>query len=58
MALASPFFRRFELSRRMPLEVPDVSYGSPLDGGRAALAYRSLDRTAANWGGTAAPTAG
>jgi phytoene dehydrogenase-like protein len=50
MALASPFFRQFELSRRVPLEVPDVSYGSPLDGGRAALAYRSLDRTVAELG--------
>jgi phytoene dehydrogenase-like protein len=50
MALASPFFRQFELSRRVRLEVPEVSYGSPLDGGRAALAYRSLDRTAAGLG--------
>ena len=47
MALASPFFRQFELSRRIRLEVPEVSYGTPLDGGRAALAYRSLERTVA-----------
>ena len=50
MVLASPFFREFGLSRRIRLEVPEVSYGSPLDGGRAALAYRSLDRTAAGLG--------
>ncbi|WP_163165001.1 NAD(P)/FAD-dependent oxidoreductase [Arthrobacter sp. Alg241-R88] len=46
MAVASPFFKAFELSRRVNLITPDLSYGSPLDGGRAALAYRSLDRTA------------
>lgn len=45
MALASPFFRAFELSRRVELVVPELSFGSPLDGGRAALAYHSLDRT-------------
>ncbi|MGP4030630.1 phytoene desaturase family protein [Pseudarthrobacter sp. 1C304] len=50
MALASPFFREFELSRRVRLEVPEVSYGTPLDGGRAALAYHSLERTVAALG--------
>ncbi|RKO22577.1 NAD(P)/FAD-dependent oxidoreductase [Pseudarthrobacter phenanthrenivorans] len=50
MALASPFFRAFELSRRVDLVSPDLSYGSPLDGGRSALAYKSLDRTAAGLG--------
>jgi phytoene dehydrogenase-like protein len=45
MALASPFFQAFELSRRIELLVPEVSYGHPLDGGRAGIAYRSLDRT-------------
>jgi phytoene dehydrogenase-like protein len=46
MALASPFFRSFGLARRVELVVPELSFGSPLDGGRAALAYHSLDRTA------------
>jgi phytoene dehydrogenase-like protein len=46
MALASPFFRAFELARRVDLVVPELSFGSPLDGGRAALAYHSMDRTA------------
>lgn len=50
MALASPFFREFELSRRIRLEIPEVSYGTPLDGGRAALAFRSLERTVAGLG--------
>lgn len=50
MALASPFFRAFELSRRIDLITPELSFGSPLDGGRAALAYHSLDRTAAGLG--------
>lgn len=45
MALASPFFQAFELARRVELLVPEISYGHPLDGGRAGLAYRSLDRT-------------
>lgn len=45
MALASPFFQAFELDRRIELLVPEISYGHPLDGGRAGLAYRSLDQT-------------
>ena len=50
MALASPFFRAFELPRRIDLVTPELSFGSPLDDGRAALAYKSLDRTAAGLG--------
>ncbi|PPB48586.1 dehydrogenase [Arthrobacter pityocampae] len=45
MALASPFFRAFELSRRIGFAVPEVSFAHPLDGGRAGIAHRSLDRT-------------
>ncbi len=45
MALASGFFRRFELEKRIDLIVPDLSYASPLDGGRAGLAWLDLDRT-------------
>lgn len=46
MALASGFFRRFQLERRVELVVPEVSYGHPLDNGRAGIAWRDLERTA------------
>lgn len=54
MALATGFFRAFELERRMEFAIPDASYANPLDtpasGGRAAVAYRDLERTAAELG--------
>ncbi len=50
MALASGFFRRFRLQDRVELRVPDVSYGHPLDGGRAGIAYRDIERTAESLG--------
>lgn len=50
MAIASPFFRSFELERRVELRLPEVQYGTPLDGGRAAIAFRSLDETTAGLG--------
>ncbi|MEF2976564.1 phytoene desaturase family protein [Subtercola sp. YIM 133946] len=46
MALASEFFRRFQLASRIELRTPELAYGHPLDGGRAGLAYQSLDETA------------
>jgi phytoene dehydrogenase-like protein len=45
LAFASGFFRRFGLSRRVPFVVPSGSYGTPLDGGRVAMAYLDLERT-------------
>ncbi|KNX38433.1 phytoene desaturase family protein [Luteipulveratus halotolerans] len=46
MALASPFFRAFELDRRIDLLVPEISFGHPLPDGRVGLAWHDLDRTA------------
>ncbi|WP_251150169.1 NAD(P)/FAD-dependent oxidoreductase [Cellulosimicrobium sp. Marseille-Q4280] len=52
MAWASPFFEAFDLGGRgVDLLVPEVSYAQPLDGGRAGIAYRDLDRTAERLGG-------
>lgn len=51
MAAASPFFREFDLAARgVDLLHPEISYAHPLDGGRAALAYRSLAETCAHLG--------
>jgi phytoene dehydrogenase-like protein len=50
MALASGFFRRFELEKRITLVNPEVSYGHPLDGGRAGVAWLDIDRTAEGLG--------
>ena len=46
MALASGFFRKFQLDKRVELIVPEISYGHPLDGGRAGIAWRDIERTA------------
>lgn len=51
MALASPFFRAFDLARHgVELRRPEVAYAHPLDGGRAGLAWTDLDRTAEGLG--------
>ncbi|MCS5718731.1 NAD(P)/FAD-dependent oxidoreductase [Herbiconiux sp. CPCC 205763] len=50
MALASGFFRQFGLDQRIGFVVPEISYGHPLDDGRAGIAFRDLDRTASALG--------
>lgn len=51
MAVASPFFRAFDLAAHgVDLRTPEISYGHPLDGGAAAVAWRDLDRTVADLG--------
>jgi phytoene dehydrogenase-like protein len=55
MAAAAPFFREFDLpSRGVRLVHPEVPYAHPLDGGRAAVSYSSLEETAAGLGADAA----
>jgi phytoene dehydrogenase-like protein len=49
-ALSSPFFRAFGLRDRIAWVIPETSYAQPLDGGRAAIAWRDLDRTAGGLG--------
>ncbi len=51
LAVASSFFRRFDLpSRGVRMIHPEVVYAHPLDDGRAAIATRSVDQTAAGLG--------
>lgn len=50
MAWASPFFRSLGLHERLDLLTPEASFAHPLDGGRAGIAYRDLDRTAERLG--------
>jgi len=51
MAMASPFFRAFDLAAHgVELLTPVVAYAHPLDGGRAGLAWQDLDRAVAGLG--------
>ena len=51
LALASPFFRRFDpAARGVAFAHPEVVYAHPLDGGRAAVVTRSVTDTAAGLG--------
>lgn len=46
LALASPFFREFDLrARDVELVVPPISYANPLPGRPAAIGYHDLERT-------------
>ncbi|MDX1889124.1 NAD(P)/FAD-dependent oxidoreductase [Mycolicibacterium sp. 050158] len=46
LALASPFFTRFDLrARGVQLNVPDIAYANPLPGRPAAIGYTDIDRT-------------
>ena len=58
LAVASPFFRRFDLAARgVRFARSDVVFAQPLDGGRAAVVTRSVAATAARLGrGRAPPT--
>jgi phytoene dehydrogenase-like protein len=48
LALASPFFRRFDpAARGVAFAHPEVVFAHPLDGGRAAVVTRSVTETAA-----------
>jgi phytoene dehydrogenase-like protein len=51
LAVASPFLRSLPLAEHgLELVFPKASYAQPLDDGSAAVAYRSLDETAATLG--------
>jgi phytoene dehydrogenase-like protein len=46
MALASPFFRAFDLAANgVRMLQPEAAYAHPLDGGRAGVAWHDIDRT-------------
>jgi phytoene dehydrogenase-like protein len=45
-ALSSPFLRAFGIHERVGWIHPLASYAQPLDGGRAAIAWRDIERTA------------
>src|SRR5690349_11919809 len=55
MAAAAPFFREWDPeSRGVRFVHPEINFAHPLDGGGAALSYRSLEETAAGLGEDAA----
>lgn len=52
-SLDSPFFRAFGLAERIEWVHPEISYAHPLDGGRAGIAWRDIERTADSLGSDA-----
>jgi phytoene dehydrogenase-like protein len=54
MAIASPFFRAFQLDRRVEMLTPEISYAQPVTASTAAVSYRDLERTAEGLGQDAA----
>ena len=51
LALASPFFKRFDLQARgVAFARPEVEFAQPLEGGHAAVVTRDVTQTAANLG--------
>lgn len=51
LSVDTPFSRRFDLSAHgLTWRWPEIQYSHPLDGGRGAAAYRSVDETAAGLG--------
>lgn len=51
LGLASPFFQAFDLAAHgVEMLQPEVAFAHPLDGGRAGLAWRDLERTAEELG--------
>ncbi len=52
LALASPFFARFDLAARgVRLLEPELPFAHPLEDGRAGIVHRSVEETAAGLGG-------
>lgn len=49
-ALVSPFFRAFELTKRVRFLTPEISYGHPIDRNRTGLAFRDAERTVESLG--------
>ena len=53
LAMVSPFFRTLDLDALgVRMRYPEIAFAHPLDGGRAALAHRSVAATAAGLPGT------
>lgn len=53
LAVLSPFFEAFDLpARGVDLLTPEVQFGQPVTADRAVAAYRSVDRTCAELGGS------